>query len=56
MSITVYAKDIVLKSTGTIYYGARTTEGSWKKQRSGNDWIYYRYESGTWVEKARITA
>ncbi len=56
MSETVYAKDIILKSTGIIYFGDPTTEGSWKKIRVGNDIVFYRYESSVWVEKGRVTA
>lgn len=53
---TVYTKDVIFKSTGTIYFGDKTTEGSWKIVRSGNNLIFYRYESGSWVEKGGITS
>ena len=56
MSYTIYAKEVQLKSTGVKYWGAKDTEGTWKEVRSGNDLVFYRYESGTWVEKARIAA
>ncbi len=56
MSTTIYATDIVLVSSGTIYWGNSTTEGSWKKVRVENDVIFYRYESGVWIEKERIMA
>lgn len=55
-NLRIYAKDIVMKSTGVIYFGAKTTEGTWKKVREGNDLVFYRYESSTWVEKGRVSA
>ena len=53
---TIYAKEIVMKSGGTIYWGDKTTEGTWKEVRSGNDILIYRLESGVWVEKGGWSA
>ncbi len=55
MSQTVYAKDIQLKSTGTIFFGDKNTDGTFKLVRSGNDLIIYRRESSIYVEKGSVT-
>lgn len=48
--------DIETTSTGAHYFGDPTTDGTYKVVRDGNDLVTYRRESGTYVEKSRVTA
>jgi hypothetical protein len=43
-------------STGAIYLGDQSTDGSWRFIRSGNDLNAQRRESGTWVDKGGFIA
>lgn len=55
---------LVIDTTGEIAIGAAsglnwgdiTTDGTWRTMRSGNDLVFQRRESGSWVEKGRFTA
>lgn len=51
--VTFY-EDIILPS-GSIYLGDRTTNGSWRIQRSGNDLIFQRLIASVWTTKSTIT-
>jgi len=37
------------------YFGDPTTDGTWRFGRSGNDWVFQRRESSSWVTKQTIT-
>jgi len=43
--------DIILSSSGVIYLGSKTTDGTWKLWRDGDDLLLSRRESGVWVDK-----
>jgi len=48
-----------IELTGPLYMGEEkevTVDGGWKIAVTGDDLVYYRKESGLWVEKTRITA
>jgi hypothetical protein len=45
-----------LISTGVIYLGDSSTDGSWRIVRSGNDLVIQRLESSTWTTKSTISA
>jgi len=51
-----YIKTAIFKSSGTWYFGDKDTNGTWKITRASNDLVFYRRESGSYVEKMRITA
>ncbi len=69
MSLPVLLKELVIKEDGYINWGKDgivdlvpvTEEGTWRYTRLeadgtvGTDAIFYRYESGVWVEKRRVT-
>ena len=38
------------------HWGEPNTDGSWRITRDGDDLIVERRESGTWVEKTRVSA
>ena len=48
--------DMETTSTGTIYFGDPSTDGTWKIVRSGNDLSFQRRESGSYVEKSKMVA
>jgi len=48
--------EIHLISTGIIYLGDSSTDGSWRMVRSGNNLIFQRLESSTWTTKDTISA
>lgn len=41
--------------TNITYYDTPGKEGTWRKRQEGNDLITERFESGAYVEKARLT-
>lgn len=47
---------IQVDSDGYIYFGAKTTEGSWRIGRDGADWVLDHLESGTWVNASKQKA
>jgi len=55
ISKTPQLNDLHLISTGIIYFGDDSTDGSWKIVRDGNNLIHQRRESGSWVTKHTIT-
>jgi hypothetical protein len=46
----------VVHATGDYYFGDPLTEGSWRIKRDGDDLVFQRLESSTWVTKSTITA
>lgn len=42
-------------STNYVYFGAEGTDGSWRIGRSGNNLVFERRESGSWVTKQTMT-
>jgi hypothetical protein len=48
--------DIECVSTGAFYWGDPITDGTWKCVRDGDDLVFYRRESGSYVEKSRLSA
>ena len=50
------ATDIQTASDKAFYFGDKTTEGSWRLIRSGNNLVIERYESAAWVTKSTISA
>ena len=46
--------DVVQASDKAFYFGATDADGSWRMNRSGNNLVIERRESGSWVEKAQI--
>ena len=48
--------NLALSSTGIVYFGGTTTEGSWRLVRSGDDLKVQRYESSVWVDKGGFGA
>jgi len=53
---TFIATDGELSSGGGLYFGAPSTNGTWLITRSGNDLIFQRRESGSYVTKETILA
>jgi hypothetical protein len=51
-----WSGNVVLPSTGNVCLGDPSTDGSWKIVRSGNDLVFQRRESASWVTKSTITA
>jgi len=49
-------EEVHLISTGIIYLGDSSTDGSWRMVRSGNDLVFQRRESSTWTTKDTISA
>ena len=47
--------DTVANSDKAFYFGGKTTEGSWRIVRDGNNLAFQRYESSIWVEKGLIS-
>jgi hypothetical protein len=47
--------DIELSSTSWQYFGAPATDGTWRVGRDGNNIVFQRRESGTYVTKQTIT-
>ena len=45
-----------LPSTDALYFGDKDTDGSWRIIRSGNNLVFQRRESGSWVTKSTISA
>lgn len=45
-----------IELSGAFYLGDPTTDGSWRLQRSGNNLVYQRRESSSWVTKQTISA
>lgn len=52
-TVTTYG-DEVMASTAYKYLGASGTNGSWRIGRSGDDLVFERRESGSWVTKLTI--
>jgi hypothetical protein len=50
------AGDIIASDTSNIYLGPSGTDGSWRMVRSGNNLVFQRRESGSWVTKSTISA
>lgn len=50
------AGDVICGAAKPIYFGSSATDGTWKIVRSGNDLIFQRRESGSYVTKHTITA
>jgi hypothetical protein len=48
--------DIQTTSTCAFYFGGKTTDGSWRMIRSGDDLNFERRESGSWVSKGSFAA
>ncbi len=46
---------LMLGPTRALYFGPRETDGSWRITRSGNNLVFQRRESGSWVTKSTIT-
>lgn len=47
--------DFIGASTSCIYLGATGTDGSWRFCRSGNNLVFERRESSSWVSKGQFT-
>ena len=47
--------DHIAGSANYFYFGAEGTDGSWRIGRSGNNLVFERRESGSWVTKSTIT-
>ncbi len=47
--------DVELSSTGAVYFGDPSTNDSWRIVRSGNNLVFERRESGSWVTKSTMT-
>lgn len=47
--------DIEQADTGAHYFGDATTDGSWRIVRNGNNLVFERRESGSWVTKSTLT-
>jgi hypothetical protein len=47
---------VAIGGTKAYFIGQPAEDGSWKVQQSGNDLVFYRRESGTWVSKYTIGA
>lgn len=53
----VYIGDDLVQASDSIhYFGDKTTDGSWRFVRSGNNFVIERRESGSWVTKLTINA
>lgn len=50
----VSGSDFILSATGALYFGDPNTDGSWRITRSGNDLVFQRRESGSWVTKLTV--
>lgn len=48
--------DVEIASTGAVYLGDPTTDGSWRIMRSGNNLVFERRETGAWVGKGSFAA
>jgi hypothetical protein len=48
--------DFTTNSTGWMYFGDASTDGTWRMGRSGDDFIHQRRESGVWVTKMQVLA
>jgi hypothetical protein len=48
--------DYVLGATKAIYWGPKTTDGSWRVIRDGNNLSVQRREATVWTEKLLIEA
>lgn len=48
--------DVDLGSTGAVYLGDKSTNGSWRMVRSGDDIVWERRESDSWVQKGSFVA
>jgi hypothetical protein len=48
--------DYVVGATKALYFGGKTTDGSWRIIRDGNNLAVQRRESGSWVEKLLVEA
>jgi hypothetical protein len=48
--------DIEFGAADNFYLGDPTTDGSWRFVRSGNNLVFQRRESSSWVTKSTITA
>ena len=47
---------IQVDSDGYIYFGEKTTDGSWRIGRDGADWVLDHRESGTWINASKQKA
>jgi hypothetical protein len=52
----LWAQDYRAEAAGAYYFGADTSDGSWRITRSGNNLVIQRRESGNWVTKSTISA
>ena len=48
--------NIKIGSSDAFYLGDANTDGSWRFTRSGNNLVFQRRESSTWVTKSTISA
>lgn len=53
---TVGGIDIEVDSSGAYYMGDPVVNGTWRMVRSGNDLVFQRRESGSYVTKSTISA
>ncbi len=51
-----YSFDNSIVTSDAVYFGGKTTDGSWRFIKSGNDLNAERRESGVWVDKGGFTA
>ena len=47
--------DILVGSTNAFYFGASDVDGTWRIVRSGNNLVFERRESGSYVTKFTMT-
>lgn len=47
--------DLHVRSTDAFYFGDETTDGTWRIIRDGNNLVFERRESGSWVTKSSMT-
>lgn len=52
---TITGTNHIAGSADFFYFGDPTTDGSWRIGRSGNNLVFERRESGSWVTKQTIT-
>lgn len=50
----VKATDVMLPSSGNVYLGSPTANGSWRIRIDGSDLAFERREGGLWVAKTKI--
>ena len=47
--------NVNLTDTGAVYLGDANTNNSWRMIRSGNNLVFQRRETGSWVTKGTYT-